>query len=338
MTVVTEDVPPATRAAGEEGIVAAMTVDEVIMATSAEDAQAVDDLRTTHAEVLGRLAGIADGLVGRAGSGPEDFDSVYRNGAAFLRGVLRGLRLAEERLYPAARRTERARLLVEATLAGTGLIEGRVIAYEQATRRADAIAAAAALVELVRARFAAEDEYLLPVLAADRETDLHAIVEELVSAAEAAAPAPAAQGGGCGCGCSHGDEPAEPEPSGGCCGGGGDPAPAEQSGGCCGGGGQAAEPAPAAAHDHGGSGGCGCGETDHGAEPELDVREIPHAIRHATVFGAFDSVAPGTAMILIAHHDPIPLLGQLQQRSGGQMAVEYLTRGPEEWRLRLHRL
>ena len=51
-----------------------------------------------------------------------------------------------------------------------------------------------------------------------------------------------------------------------------------------------------------------------------------------------NAVAPGTAMILIAHHDPIPLLGQLQQRSGGQMAVEYLTRGPEEWRLRLHRL
>lgn len=315
---------------------AAMTVDEVIMATSAEDAQAVDDLRTTHAEVLGRLAGIADGLVGRAGAGPEDFDSVYRNGALFLRGVLRGLRLADERLYPAARRTERARLLVEATLAGTGLIEGRVIAYEQATRRADAIAAAAALMELVRVRFAAEDEYLLPVLAADRETDLNAIVEELVTAAEAA-PAPAAQGGGCGCGCSHDDAPAEPEQAaGGCCGGGG-AAPAEESGGCCGGGGHAAEPAPAAAHDHG-AGGCGCGETDHGAEPELDVREIPHAIRHATVFGAFDAVAPGTAMILIAHHDPIPLLGQLQQRSGGQMAVEYLTRGPEEWRLRLHRL
>src|SRR5699024_8724524 len=232
--------------------------------------QAVDDLRTTHAEVLGRLAGIADGLVGRAGAGPEDFDSVYRNGALFLRGVLRGLRLADERLYPAARRTERARLLVEATLAGTGLIEGRVIAYEQATRRADAIAAAAALVELVRVRFAAEDEYLLPVLAADRETDLNAIVEELVTAAEtvAAAPAPAAQGGGCGCGCSHGDASAEPEPAGGCCGG---EAPAEQAGGCCGGGGQAAEPAPAAAHDHGhGPGGCGCGETDHGAEPELD--------------------------------------------------------------------
>ena len=85
------------------------------------------------------------------------------------------------------------------------------------------------------------------------------------------------------------------------------------------------------------TGGCLCGEHDHD-EPELDVRQIPHAIRHATVFGAFDSVAPGGSMILVAHHDPVPLLHQLTERTGGRIEVGYEQRGPEAWRLRLTRI
>ncbi|MGO3325761.1 DUF2249 domain-containing protein [Gordonia sp. (in: high G+C Gram-positive bacteria)] len=96
-------------------------------------------------------------------------------------------------------------------------------------------------------------------------------------------------------------------------------------------------PAAAPAAEASGSSGCSCGEHDHG-EPELDVREIPHAIRHATVFGAFDAVAPGESMILVAHHDPVPLLHQLADRSGGHIRVEYLEQGPEAWRLRLSRV
>ncbi|MGB6146174.1 MAG: DUF2249 domain-containing protein, partial [Mycolicibacter algericus] len=96
-------------------------------------------------------------------------------------------------------------------------------------------------------------------------------------------------------------------------------------------------PGPAA-HGHGhGHGGCGCGEEDE-EMPELDVREIPHAIRHATVFGAFDAVPAGGSMLLVAPHDPIPLLHQLAERSGGRLAVGYEERGPEAWRLRLTRV
>ncbi|MGB3304203.1 MAG: DUF2249 domain-containing protein [Gordonia sp. (in: high G+C Gram-positive bacteria)] len=94
-----------------------------------------------------------------------------------------------------------------------------------------------------------------------------------------------------------------------------------------------AAPAPAA----GGHAGCSCGEHDT-EEPELDVRQIPHAIRHATVFGAFDAVADGESMILVAHHDPVPLLHQLADRSGGHIQVEYLEQGPEAWRLRLSKI
>ena len=51
---------------------------------------------------------------------------------------------------------------------------------------------------------------------------------------------------------------------------------------------------------------CGCGD-GHENIPALDVRPIPHAIRHATVFGALDSLGqPGAEMDLIAHHDPRP--------------------------------
>lgn len=88
-----------------------------------------------------------------------------------------------------------------------------------------------------------------------------------------------------------------------------------------------------------GSGGheCGCGEAPETGHPELDATTIPHAIRHATIFGALDAVAVGGAMVLVAPHDPLPLLAQLDERSRGGFEVEYLERGPEKWRLLLSR-
>jgi uncharacterized protein (DUF2249 family) len=82
---------------------------------------------------------------------------------------------------------------------------------------------------------------------------------------------------------------------------------------------------------------CACGETDTGELPELDARAVPHAIRHATIFGALDALGPGGGLVLVAPHDPLPLLDQLQARSPDAFAVDYLERGPEAWRLRLVR-
>ena len=78
---------------------------------------------------------------------------------------------------------------------------------------------------------------------------------------------------------------------------------------------------------------CTCGETDSAAYPELDARAVPHAIRHATVFGALDGIRPGGGMVLVAPHDPKPLLAQVERRNPGVFNVEYLERGPEAWRL-----
>lgn len=105
--------------------------------------------------------------------------------------------------------------------------------------------------------------------------------------------------------------------------------------------GEAAETAAVGGNDVGtGCGGhtCSCGEIDGPGYPELDVRSIPHAIRHATIFGALESVQPGAGLELVAPHDPLPLLDQVNQRWPGAFSVAYSERGPEAWRLSLVRI
>lgn len=84
------------------------------------------------------------------------------------------------------------------------------------------------------------------------------------------------------------------------------------------------------------SSGCACGCTGEGV-PALDVRLVPHAIRHATVFGALSAISVGDSMDLIAPHDPKPLLAQIQDREHGSIVVHYLQDGPDTWALRLTR-
>lgn len=83
-------------------------------------------------------------------------------------------------------------------------------------------------------------------------------------------------------------------------------------------------------------GGCACGGHDD-AVPVLDVRQIPHAIRHATVFGALTAIAPGFSLDLVAPHNPLPLLAQVEERQPGAFAVTYLVEGPQDWTVRLTR-
>ncbi len=79
---------------------------------------------------------------------------------------------------------------------------------------------------------------------------------------------------------------------------------------------------------------CTCGNHDD-ALPELDARTIPHAIRHGAILGALDQVPTGSAMVLVAPHDPKPLLAQIGQIFGSHVAISYLVSGPEEWKLKL---
>lgn len=83
---------------------------------------------------------------------------------------------------------------------------------------------------------------------------------------------------------------------------------------------------------------CTCGEEHAQDLPELDARVIPHTIRHASVLGALDSLRPGSGMVLVAHHDPLPLLDQARARYGDALQVDYLERGPDAWKLRFLRV
>ncbi|MHB1165446.1 MAG: DUF2249 domain-containing protein [Candidatus Nanopelagicales bacterium] len=83
--------------------------------------------------------------------------------------------------------------------------------------------------------------------------------------------------------------------------------------------------------------GCGCSDAGANTDPVLDARTIPHAIRHGAIFGALDSLGRGGAMVLIAPHDPLPLLDQARSRYPDGLTVDYLHSGPDAWHLRLAR-
>ena len=80
---------------------------------------------------------------------------------------------------------------------------------------------------------------------------------------------------------------------------------------------------------------CACGGHAD-STPVLDVRPIPHSIRHATVFGAFDAIPAGWSLIIVAPHAPMPLLKQLSERA--PIEWEFLEEGPEAWRVKITRL
>ncbi|WP_341727826.1 DUF2249 domain-containing protein [Brooklawnia sp.] len=78
--------------------------------------------------------------------------------------------------------------------------------------------------------------------------------------------------------------------------------------------------------------GCGCSSV---VDYELDVRVIPHAIRHGAVLGALSSLEPGSAILLIAPHDPKPLLAQISDLFGEAVETSYVDRGGDGVGVRL---
>jgi uncharacterized protein (DUF2249 family)/hemerythrin-like domain-containing protein len=69
--------------------------------------------------------------------------------------------------------------------------------------------------------------------------------------------------------------------------------------------------------------------------PNLDVRALPPAQRHALIFRTFDALTPGAAFVLVNDHDPKPLYYQLNFEYRGQLVWDYLEEGPEDWRVRI---
>lgn len=55
----------------------------------------------------------------------------------------------------------------------------------------------------------------------------------------------------------------------------------------------------------------------------FDARGIARRFRHSAIFGALDALRNGETMRFINDHDPIPLLGQLNQSFGDHLTVIY---------------
>lgn len=254
-----------------------MSVNEVIVSSTAADAEAVETIKSHHAQLAVSLAALTEAMLAAAERG-GDVEATRAATVRFVSEELLPHAVAEEdALYPAAARDDRARPLIESMIAAhrvIGVLAERIRSEPSGLRAA---AAAEALRVVFDAHLADENDRILPLVAADPGVSLaevtHGMHELLGHQA-------------------HAD---------------------------------------AAGHA------CGCGAVDTG-DPVLDVREVPHSIRHATVFGAFDAVEAGHALIPVAHHDPIPLLQQLHDRTGGRIRVDYQERGPEAWRLRLTKL
>lgn len=72
-------------------------------------------------------------------------------------------------------------------------------------------------------------------------------------------------------------------------------------------------------------------------DPGLDVRDLPPAQRHESIFAAYRALAPGTGFVLVSDHDPKPLRYQFEAEHAGQFTWESLEAGPEAWRVRIGR-
>lgn len=68
---------------------------------------------------------------------------------------------------------------------------------------------------------------------------------------------------------------------------------------------------------------------------EIDVRTIPPYERHAQIFGQFDALEAGQALVIVNDHDPVPLRRQFAARTPGQFDWTYLEAGPALWRVQI---
>lgn len=75
-----------------------------------------------------------------------------------------------------------------------------------------------------------------------------------------------------------------------------------------------------------------------GAADELDLREVARPLRHPLVFAKLDALPVGGSFVLINDHDPVPLSRQIESMRPGQATWEYVTRGPEIFRIRIRRV
>ena len=274
----------------------------VVLASSEAESDAVAAVVRHHAELAGALTSLTDALLTAAAGGRgvavNAADTARHRLLDFCTGELLAHAAAEEStLYPAAMSDQRARLLVESMLAEHRVLEALVSELRATENPVRAAAGANALRVLFDVHLAKENDLLLPRIAADPSVSLTKILTGMHELLGADEQHVREDPP------DHRDRPAA---------------------------------ATVSAETHGAACGCGGSDGDQDA-PVLDVRDVPHAIRHATVFGAVGAVPLAGSLVLVAPHDPLPLLRQLEEREPGAFGVSYDQRGPDAWRVRLTR-
>ena len=261
--------------------------EQLVVASSAADADAINSLRTDLAELTGAITALESSFISGAetavaGGGIEDVSRARLDFVEFATtDILMRSRAEEATLYRAAITSPATRHLVEGLVAEHRTLEGLIQEVRESSSPVRAAAAARAFVALVTVHHEKDSEILAPALAAANDVEFSEELRNLALKQQELA-APPAGGGGCG-------------------------------------------------------GNCSCGKQDAAAEPELDASTLPPAIRHATIFGALNSLKSGASLILKADHAPTPLITQLEERSPGDFTVAYLEEGPEVWKLRFTR-
>src|SRR5450756_1906875 len=146
----------------------------VVVATSAADAQAVEAVKSHHAQLAGALAVQVEALVETAAQG--DLSGAGATSVALVRWCDAELiphALAEERaMYPQAHENPRGKLLVDAMLSEHRDLVALVEAIRQATSPVRAAANAQALRSMFDSHLVKENEQILPLLAESSEISL----------------------------------------------------------------------------------------------------------------------------------------------------------------------
>lgn len=264
-----------------------LSSEQLVVATNAADADAINSLRTDLAELTGALTALNASFISGAetavsGGGVEDVSRARLDFVEFATtDILMRSRAEEATIYRAAITSPATRALVEGLVAEHRVLESLIQEVRESSSPVRATAAARAFVALVTVHHEKDAEILAPALAAATDVDF---AQELKNLAQKQEELTSPSGGGGGCG-----------------------------------------------------GNCGCGKQDSAPEPELDATTIPHAIRHATIFGALNSLKSGGSLVLSADHAPVPLIKQLEERSPGEFTTAWVEEGPEVWKLRFTR-
>ena len=62
---------------------------------------------------------------------------------------------------------------------------------------------------------------------------------------------------------------------------------------------------------------------------------MPPRDRHPTLMNAWHRLEPGSAILLVNDHDPLPLYYQFSCEHGGTFHWDYIESGPATWRVRI---